>query len=65
MKKKNSKNPKMKMYCLVSRVRKKGFEVDSKQKIIYFNYDHPESLGIKEIRRLCVTYGYVPQARLI
>lgn len=65
MKKKNSKNPKNKLYCLISRVRKKGFEIDSKQKIIYFNYKHPESLGIKAIRRLCGTYKYVLQARLM
>ncbi len=54
-----------KLYCLIYRVRMKGFSVSIKERTIYYNCNDPQSTDIKPIRRLCAEYGFQRQARLI
>lgn len=56
---------KNKFYCLIYRVRAKGFSVSIKNRTIYYNCNDPQSVNIKTVRRLRTEYGFECQATII
>ena len=52
------------MSCLVYRIRKKGFQVDDTERIIYYNYQNPEVINQKTIKQLRKKYNFHCQAQI-